>query len=64
MPENYRSPINLALTGVVLIIAGMAVESLIPRIANIGHFVQSVGWVAIVVAVILFLIDLVRGAAR
>lgn len=62
--EVYRSPLNLAGVGVVLIIVGMAVEALVPRIANIGSFVQSVGWAVIVLAVVLFLINLVRGATR
>lgn len=62
MPETYRSPVNLALTGVVLVIAGLAVSTLIPVIANVGAFVVKVGYVLIVVAVVLFLIDLVRGA--
>ena len=61
---TYQTPLGLAGTGVILIIAGMAVEALIPKIANIGHFVAGVGWVAIIIAVILFLILLVRGAFK
>lgn len=60
--KEYQTPLSLAGTGVVLIIVGMAVEALVPKIANIGGFIITVGWAAIIIAVIIFLINLVRGA--
>lgn len=58
----YRNSITLGLVGVVLIIVGMAVQALIPVLAGIGAFVVGVGWVLIAIAVIIFIIDLIRGA--
>jgi Na+-transporting methylmalonyl-CoA/oxaloacetate decarboxylase gamma subunit len=57
--KEFQTPLSLAGTGVILIIVGMAVEALVPKIANIGHFVAGVGWVAIFVAILIFLIALI-----
>jgi predicted acyltransferase len=58
-----RSPLGLGLTGVVLIIVGLAVKALIPKLVEVGSFVVGAGWVLIAIAVVLFLIQLVKGGA-
>lgn len=62
--NEYKTPLSIAGMGVILIIVGMAVEALVPRIANIGHFVTGVGWAAIILAVIVFLIALIRSTFK
>lgn len=62
--QNYKNPLSIAGTGVILIIVGLAVKALIPRLIEVGAFVVTVGWIAIAVAVIIFIIDLIHGLTR
>lgn len=56
-----RTPLGLGLTGVVLIIVGLAVKALIPKLVEVGAFVVGAGWVIIAIAVVLFIIALIKG---
>lgn len=59
--ERYNNPLSLALTGICLIIVGMLVVAFLPIIANVGAFVVKVGYAFIVIAVVLFIIKLIKG---
>lgn len=56
-----RTPMGIAATGVVLVIVGYAVQELVPRLVKTGGFVAGAGWVALAIALILFIISLVKG---
>lgn len=56
-----RTPLGLAAAGAVLIIVGLAVKALLPRLAEVGAFVVGAGWVVIFIAVLLFIISLFTG---
>jgi hypothetical protein len=62
--NNNQTPLSVAGTGIILIIVGMAVRALVPKLAEVGAFVITVGWAAIAIAVILFIISLVRNGTR
>lgn len=64
MNLEARNSWGMAGTGIILVIVGMVVEALIPRLTEVGNFITSVGWVVIVIAVVLFIIGLVRGTFR
>lgn len=61
MLPTDRNPLGLALTGVILIVIGLAVKALLPRLFEVGLFVVNVGYVAIAVAVIWFIILILTG---
>ncbi len=57
----YNNSIVLGITGVVLIIVGLAVQALLPVLAGVGAFTIGVGWVLIAIAVIVLIIEILRG---
>lgn len=59
-----RTPLGIALSGVVLIVVGLAVKALIPKLVEVGSFVVGAGWVFIFIAVILFIIGVIKGTPR
>ena len=59
-----RTPLGIAVAGVFLIIIGMVVKSLLPRLAEVGGFVIAVGWFAIVVGILWFIYTLLTGRPR
>ena len=61
MLETNRNSISIGIMGVILVIVAMAVQILFPILAPVASFVVGVGYVFIGIAVILFLIEVLRG---
>ncbi len=60
----YRNPVGLAITGVILIIVAMVVRVYLPVLESVATFVIGVGWVMIGVAILLFVVEQLRGVNR
>lgn len=55
-----RTPLSVAGTGIILIVIGLAVKALVPRLVEVGSFVVTIGWAALIIAALLFVIELVQ----
>lgn len=64
MIVEYRTPVGIAIAGIILVVVGLFIKDLLTQFTDVGSFLVSVGYVALIVALVVGLIVLLRSLFR